>query len=198
MFHNYVNAKKRKPLFNYTNLVIYKRYNIVSVFNRFISFYHTRGNMRLLAESFQRQLIVRTVREWFNKNLCFFMPCYQPVPNVQEPTPIPSEVLNEVIVDSETPFISPSDVLIEEPLVEEPQVEEPLVEEPQVEEPLKEEPLKEVPLKEEPLKEEPLVEEPLVEEPQVEEPLIEELVLREDINEVKETKPKRGRKKKTV
>jgi hypothetical protein len=85
MFHNYVNVKKRKPLFKFISLEIYKKYNIVSVFNRFISFYHTKGNMRLLAESFQRQLIVRNVREWFSRNICFFVPCQQNVSNVQEP-----------------------------------------------------------------------------------------------------------------
>ena len=233
MFHNYVNAKKRKPLFNYTNLVIYKRYNIVSVFNRFISFYHTKGNMRLLAESFQRQLIVRTVREWFNRNLCFFIPCYQPVPNVQEPTTVPSveTTVNEVIIDSETPFISPSDVLIEEHvlLIEEPSVK--VIEEPQLEviqEPVIQEPLVEVieePVIEEPVIEEPVIEEHVIEEHVIEEHVIEEIeepVLEEPIvqvipplehltvpevlpevdeivlPEVEATKPKRGRKKKTV
>jgi hypothetical protein len=111
VFHNHVNVKKRKPLFKYVNLEVYKRYNIVSVFNRFISFYHTKGNMRLLAESFQRQLIVKNVREWFSRNICFFMQYHQPVPNVQEPDPISIEVLNEGTVNSETPFLSPSDVL---------------------------------------------------------------------------------------
>ena len=85
MFHNYVNSKKRKPLFNYANLEIYKRYNIVSVFNRFISVYHTKGNMKLLAESFQRQLIVKTVREWFSRNICFFIPTQQAPSGIQEP-----------------------------------------------------------------------------------------------------------------
>ena len=115
IFHNYVNSKKRKPLFKYINLEVYKRYNIVYVFNKFISFYHTKGNMRLLAESFQRQLIVKNVREWFTRNLGFFMPCNQPVPNVEEPTPVLNEVLDEpeVSVNSETPFLSPSDVLSE-------------------------------------------------------------------------------------
>ena len=115
MFHNYVNSKKRKPLFKYINLEVYKRYNIVSVFNRFISFYHTKGNMRLLAESFQRQLIVRNVREWFSRNIFFFIPCNQPVPNVEEPTTVLNEVLDEseVSINSETPFLSPSDVLSE-------------------------------------------------------------------------------------
>ena len=56
-FHNYVNSKKRKPLYNFSSLEIYKRYNIINVFNRFISVYHTKGNMKLLAESFQRQNI---------------------------------------------------------------------------------------------------------------------------------------------
>ena len=237
VFHNYVNVKKRKPLFKYVNLEVYKRYNIVSVFNRFISFYHTKGNMQLLAESFQRQLIVRTVREWFSRNFCFFMPSRQQVPNVEEPTPIPSEVLSEVKVDSETPFVAPSDVLSEENVVIEEPVnevnEEPVnevIEEPvnevieeQVNEVIEEqvnevieEPVNEViPLLND-VKEEPISH---VEPISPVEPILsestesdstgsdstgsdstgnEETVLKEDINEVKETKPKRGRKKKTA
>ena len=69
MFHNYVNSKKRKPLYNYANLEIYKRYNIVSVFNRFISVYHTKGNMKLLAESFQRQIVLKTFKQWIRENI---------------------------------------------------------------------------------------------------------------------------------
>jgi hypothetical protein len=95
MFHNYVNAKKRKPLFNYANLEIYKRYNIVSVFNRFISVYHTKGNMKLLAESFQRQLVVKTVREWFSRNICFFIPTQQAPSGIQEPL-VSEEVIGVV------------------------------------------------------------------------------------------------------
>jgi Erv1 / Alr family len=106
MFHNYVNAKKRKPLFNYANLEIYKRYNIVSVFNRFISVYHTKGNMRLLAESFQRQIIIRNIREWFSRNICFFIPRQQASGGIQEP-----------LVSEEVPGVV-SEAIVEAPISE--------------------------------------------------------------------------------
>ena len=33
LFHNMVNAKKKKPLYNYANMSIYQNLNIVNVFN---------------------------------------------------------------------------------------------------------------------------------------------------------------------
>jgi hypothetical protein len=148
VFHNYVNNKKRKPLFKYNNLDIYKNYHIVSVFNRFISFYHTKGNMRLLAESFQRQLIVRNVREWFSRNICFFIPCQQNVNNIQEPVYVPNtvptvseeeptvEVAEEPTVESVEPTVESVEVVVE-PTVESVIEEEPTVESVEVvEEPL--------------------------------------------------------------
>ena len=118
VFHNYVNNKKRKPLFKYNNLDIYKNYHIVSVFNRFISFYHTKGNMRLLAESFQRQLIVRNVREWFSRNICFFIPCQQNVNNIQEPVLVPTVEETEESVEPTVETVEPTVEATVEPTVE--------------------------------------------------------------------------------
>ena len=198
MFHNYVNSKKRKPLFNYYNLEIYKKYNIVSVFNRFISVYHTKGNMRLLSESFQRQLIVRSVREWFSRNVCFFISREQPAQSTGE-----VGVASETIVAVEETVVEEpnTNCCIQEPLtevkVEESTIEDvPVISEPVIEEPVVEEPLNEVIIREEqivieePLTEVKVVEEPLIEEPLnevkvVEEPLIEEPLIEEPLNEVK-------------
>jgi hypothetical protein len=109
LFHNYVNAKKRKPLYNYSSLEVYKKYNIINVFNRFISVYHTRGNMKLLAESFQRQNIVKNIREWFSKNIMAFIPIQEPV-NVVQPQIVSEQeniVVNEnVVVTEEVPVVS--------------------------------------------------------------------------------------------
>ena len=98
LFHNYVNAKKRKRLYNYSGLEIYKNYNIINVFNRFISVYHTRGNMKLLAESFQRQNIIKNIRAWFSKNIMAFAPVQEPV-NIIQPQ-IVSEEENIVVVEN--------------------------------------------------------------------------------------------------
>ena len=75
LFHNYVNAKKRKPLFNYSSLVIYNKYKLIPVVNNFIICYNTKGNMKLLNDSFQRQIVLRDFKMWFSSNIkAFFMP----------------------------------------------------------------------------------------------------------------------------
>jgi hypothetical protein len=50
LFHNWVNARKRKQLFNYGNILIYSKYNIIVVINKFLSVYHTKGNMKMLTD----------------------------------------------------------------------------------------------------------------------------------------------------
>ena len=74
LFHNYVNAKKKKPLFNYSNINIYKNYRIIYVVNNFIAVYNTKGNMKLIAESFQRQFIIKDFKNWIINNIKFFIP----------------------------------------------------------------------------------------------------------------------------
>ena len=116
LFHNYVNAKKRKRLYNYSSLDIYKNYNIVNVFNRFISVYHTRGNMKLLAESFQRQNIIKNLRAWFSKNIMAFAPVQEPV-NIIQPQIVSEEeniVVVENIVVEETPVTNPEEQVVTE------------------------------------------------------------------------------------
>jgi hypothetical protein len=74
IFHNYVNAKKRKPLFNYGNINIYKKYKLVQVVNNFITNYNTKGNMKLLTESFQRSLVLKNFKNWLVANIKAFIP----------------------------------------------------------------------------------------------------------------------------
>jgi len=74
IFHNYVNAKKYKPLFNYSDLNKYKSLNFSFVINNFFRHYNTRGNMRLIAESFQRQLVVKDLKKWLLTNIRSFIP----------------------------------------------------------------------------------------------------------------------------
>ena len=68
LFHNMVNARKQKPLFNYGNINAYQSLNIANVFNNFVAVYNTKGNMKLLTESFQRALIVKDLRRWLMTN----------------------------------------------------------------------------------------------------------------------------------
>lgn len=74
LFHNYVNAKKRKTLFNYSDINIYKNYRIGQVINRFFASYNTKGNMKLLTESFQRQFIIRDFKQWIKTYAACFYP----------------------------------------------------------------------------------------------------------------------------
>jgi len=74
IFHNIVNKRKYKPLFNVLDLSKYSITNLIVAFNNFVNVYHTRGNMKLLAESFQRKLVVKDFRNWFMNNFQNFNP----------------------------------------------------------------------------------------------------------------------------
>ena len=72
LFHNYVNKKKNKQLFNYAHIPVYNKYNLILVTNNFIKVYHTRGNMQQLSESFQRQIALKSFKRWFRENYKYF------------------------------------------------------------------------------------------------------------------------------
>jgi hypothetical protein len=73
VFHNIVNKRKRKSLFNYADISIYENYNLIPVVNNFIARYNTKGNMKLLTESFQRQFVVKDFKNWFVANISVFV-----------------------------------------------------------------------------------------------------------------------------
>lgn len=73
LFHNAVNARKRKPLFNFANINKYKKISIISAFQGFLKVYNTKGNMKLLTESFQRDIVIRDIHKWMRFNLHFFL-----------------------------------------------------------------------------------------------------------------------------
>jgi hypothetical protein len=72
VFHNQVNIRKRKPPFPYSQMEKYKQYNIIPVYNKFITVYNTKGNMKMLTESFQRQFVIQDFKKWLVKNLQSF------------------------------------------------------------------------------------------------------------------------------
>ena len=108
LFHNWVNAKKRRPLFNYSNLATYNNYGIVPVINNFISKYNTKGNMKLLAESFQRKIILSEFKSWFTKTIMAFTP----------PQNIPSPI-SEVITDESISVYITEEVPVNEQVISE-------------------------------------------------------------------------------
>jgi len=72
-FHNTVNRRKRKTPFDMKNLELYGKNNIITAYNNFIAVYHTSGNMKLLADSFQRKIIVNQLKKWMVANIQFFI-----------------------------------------------------------------------------------------------------------------------------
>ena len=112
LFHNWVNAKKRKPLFNYVNLSKYSNLNLISVINNFIAKYNTKGNMRLLAESFQRTFVVKDLMAWFKANSrVFIQPTETKTQIEKEITPATKEEVIENVDDNKVfkPTITPTE-----------------------------------------------------------------------------------------
>jgi len=73
IFHNVVNRRKNKPPFDIQQLSsTYQSKNIIECYNKFIAAYHTTGNMKLLAETFQRNMIKKEFRSWFLTNVQHF------------------------------------------------------------------------------------------------------------------------------
>jgi uncharacterized protein YvpB len=74
ILHNAVNLQKQKKLYNYDDLEIYKTKNIIVVYNNFIKcFKSSTGNMKLINDGFQRQMIAKNFRKWFLKNFKSFI-----------------------------------------------------------------------------------------------------------------------------
>jgi len=72
VLHNVVNRRKNKTIQKMDVLGQYRNRNIVGAYNKFVSVYHTRGNMKLLTDSFQRQIIMRDFKKWLMENIRFF------------------------------------------------------------------------------------------------------------------------------
>jgi len=72
IFHNVVNKKKNKPLFNVSDLNIYNKTNIIQQFNNFVASYKTRGQMKLMADGFARDITVKSVKKFLMDNTKYF------------------------------------------------------------------------------------------------------------------------------
>jgi hypothetical protein len=72
LFHNSVNRRKVKPVFAFEEIGKYSQNSLIHAYNNFIVAYHTKGNMKLLADSFQRKLIIQEFRKWMLRNLSNF------------------------------------------------------------------------------------------------------------------------------
>ena len=125
LFHNYVNAKKRKPLFNYEKINMYASYPLIPVLNNFNSKYNTKGNMNLISDSFQRNLLQTNFKKWIVANIGAFvpppllrLPIANPITEVEEPitNPIVTEVEELPITEEELPITEDNISLISDSL----------------------------------------------------------------------------------
>jgi len=71
-FHNSVNKRKNKILFNPNHLEKYASLNLIVAFNNFLRVYNTRGNMKLLSDTFHRIRLTNNFKKWMANNLKHF------------------------------------------------------------------------------------------------------------------------------
>ena len=73
IFHNSVNHRNKKGLYNYANIDVYKNYNFIYNFKNFVRVYNTKGNMSMINESFRRDFVVKDLKKWLRKNIVSFV-----------------------------------------------------------------------------------------------------------------------------
>jgi hypothetical protein len=72
VFHNCINKRKNYGPFKYDNLNVYKSQSLVHTFNRFAQNFNTKGNMKLLTESFHRGRLLTSLKGWLMTNITNF------------------------------------------------------------------------------------------------------------------------------
>jgi hypothetical protein len=127
LFHNFVNAKKRKPLYNYADLRKYGNLNLIFVINNFIRKYNTKGNMKFLTESFQRKFVVKDLLLWFKSvSREFIQPdmIYSPQPIIQQQPAIEELIIEEQLIVEKQVVIKELPIIEELLVIEQTIVEE--------------------------------------------------------------------------
>jgi len=72
VFHNTVNKRKGYPQFRYENLGYYNTKNIIDTYNIFAKNFNTKGNMKLISDSFHRSMLLSSLRTWLLTNVIYF------------------------------------------------------------------------------------------------------------------------------
>ena len=69
-FHNEVNTRKKQPLFEHEQLMIYKSANFLKIYQAFLYYYEDRvRNTNAIANNFHRKRVTSEVMEWMQKNI---------------------------------------------------------------------------------------------------------------------------------
>ena len=72
-FHNKVNFRKKKPMFDVAGLDKYKTVNLHVAFTIFVGEYtRQQGNFKLMTDASIRKRVVQTTAQWFNQNYSKF------------------------------------------------------------------------------------------------------------------------------
>lgn len=69
VFHNSVNKRKKQAMFRHESLQYYKSKSVIETFNQFVKNFNTRGNMKLLTESFHRTRFIGSLKVWVMNNI---------------------------------------------------------------------------------------------------------------------------------
>lgn len=73
VFHNQVNARKGKPMFPWEQVhARYETYGLGATVQHCLAHFHTRGNMQMLMESFQRNMVVQQFVQWMRAHASAF------------------------------------------------------------------------------------------------------------------------------
>lgn len=73
-FHNAVNRYKKRTEPSIDILDQYRKKNLATVYNTFAVAFGVRGNVRLLADTMQRTLLMREFKKWLLENRAAFAP----------------------------------------------------------------------------------------------------------------------------
>ena len=71
-FHNSVNKRKNKLILAPNYLEKYTSLNLIVVVNHFLRAYNTRGNMKLLTDTFHRTRLTNNFKKWMINHLTYF------------------------------------------------------------------------------------------------------------------------------
>lgn len=97
VFHNWVNAKKHKPAFAYSKLAVYDDAILGQVVQNFYANYHTKGNMQMLSETFQRTFVLKDFNSWFR----YYSKAFAPANALVEKVPDAKDDVVEKVLEEE-------------------------------------------------------------------------------------------------
>ena len=108
-FHNMVNRFKKYKEQPIEILFQYKNKNLIEVYNNFVKVFSARGNIRMLADTMQRNMIMKDFKSWILTNKEVFT--QTPAPSVR----LSGTVIADNTITSKTGNITDSNISDPEP-----------------------------------------------------------------------------------